>query len=196
MNNNYHKSVVALANYCKFYGIDTEDEIVFKSYLRDCKIENEHPVKEVVELMNLSEEDNTVYRLPVLRAEVKMEISVYSPSELDEVILMSLPGIFEANESYGWFVDNEEFVINKINSGKTWLGRCYKKIHYAITKESEYKVCLDLKLMNKVNYRGETEDSVIDKAIKDKGYIPISLKYDITSNRISLPYDDIIIESR
>lgn len=195
----YEKSVLALVNYSKHYGIDTQDEIVFKEYLMLCEKSKKKPLLDVLALFNESHIDQTVYCIPLLVLDLKLRTTMTVSSlvkQTEENMISIMPSIFGDNIDNSWNIESARLKEISDQSVKNCgIGYFMKKIKEKISKVKQVEIEVDLVLSNKVYFKADEPENIINDAWEANGYISISKKWKkIKSVALSTSSDIIIMD--
>lgn len=190
MIESYEKAILALSNYVKYYGMDTEDEIAFKEYFLQCKRNNISPLKEVDELLHGSAMDRTLYCIPLLQIKKKLRTTIEVDSNLkcdNEIIdcvgaIVSDPILYDGYEI--------EIIDTKITYIESTL---MDKLKKAMLKKVKVDIEIDVLFSNKIQLRSDSESEILENAISQYGFIGISKAWKEIESHIITNKDHIIV---
>lgn len=184
----YERSVLALAGYSKYYGVDDEDEKVFREYLLFCKASNKTPNEDICSIMGYSGQDRTSYHLPLLRAQIELVTTIRtSYSEHDEIIRL-LPPLFVDHIENEWSVSGENFSVKRLCKWGV-LDKIFSKFAGV-----EYEIVASIGLTKKIEFKTDIDGcELIDNAWDAYGDISISDQWKVLNLERQNKVSDISI---
>jgi hypothetical protein len=192
----YENSVLALSNYSVHYGIDSQDEKVFKEYLSLCKQKERRPLEQVLSLFNESYIDKTVYCLPLLTIDIKLRTTIVISlnKNINEDLEHNSPAIFGDNIDNNWVIESSR--INKVKNNidsEGFFKKALKVVKEKIFKEKEVEIEMNLILSNKVYFKSDEYENIIKNAWETNGFISISKKWQKIDSLILNSVEDVVI---
>lgn len=186
----YERAVIALSNYSKYYGIDTEDELVFKEYLIQCKRNGCSPKDGILKIMGESTLDRTSYCLPFIRFEYKIRTTIELSKKIvkKEDILESLPAYLSDPILYS---DYEVEIINfDIKDEKVNI---FESLFLYAQGKNKIQVTLNISFTKYINIKSDSESVLIDMLKNSIEYIGISKSWNVYECNLITSEDDIIV---
>lgn len=198
----YEKSVLALSNYTKFYGIDTKDEIVFKEYLNECKKKKIDPSPEITGLFDPNYEDKSLYCIPDLKLIKKLRTTIqvdYSMDINSDMINTVVPNVVE-HDILNEFEDDVEMTI--INLSATQINKdgikdkLISNYDRFINKSKSIDLVIEVRLSRKIDLKSDEYENLIANALSAYGNIKISAQWEVLESSLETNEEDIIIVER
>lgn len=163
----YEQSVLALANYSRFYGIDDKDDLIFRDYVLECKRLSRIPLEEITSMFEESGKTFTydLYMLPSVRVKYLLSISLdqrsaHNESNYSNQNISLLPSIISAIDKDHISVKTKISNVTLIK-GKGLFGKIKNYLNFKLYDIKKYKYEMEVDLIKKVGIKSDSVEELI-----------------------------------